>query len=57
MTARSGKDGNKRSVVILDPDDGSPLIVIPPRAPEKADKALPAGGEAPPPADKKADKK
>ena len=57
MTARSGKDGNKRSVVILDPDDGSPLIVIPPRAPEKADKAVPAGGETPPPADKKADKK
>ena len=54
MAARSGKDGNARSVVILDPDDGSPLIVIaPPTAPEKADKTLPAGRETAPPADKK----
>jgi len=54
MTARSGKDANPRSVVILDPDDGSPLIVIaPPTAPEKPDKALPADRETAPPADKK----
>ena len=54
MTARSRKDGNARSVVILDPDDGSPLIVIaPPTKTEQADKALPAGRETAPPADKK----
>ena len=54
MTTRSGNDGNGRSVVILDPDDGSPLIVIaPPAAPEKAAKAQPAGRETAPPADKK----
>ena len=54
MTARSGKDGNPRAVVILDPDDGSPVIVIaPPAAPENSDKALPASGETAPPADKK----
>lgn len=54
MTARSAKDGTARSVVILDPDDGSPLIVIaPPVAPEKAEKARPAGAETTPPAEKK----
>lgn len=55
MTTRpDGNDGNGRSVVILDPDDGSPLIVIvPPAAPEKADKASPAGRDTTPPADKK----
>ena len=54
MTTRSGNDGNGRSVVILDPDDGSPLIVIaPPAAPEKAGKPLPAGPETVPPVDKK----
>jgi hypothetical protein len=56
MTTRSGgTDGQGRSVVILDPDDGSPLIVIVPHptAPEKSDKALPAGRDIAPPADKK----
>ncbi|HEX6842681.1 MAG TPA: hypothetical protein VF113_14185 [Stellaceae bacterium] len=54
MTARSGKDGNPRSVVILDPDDGSPVIVIAPTtASENGDKVPPAGGETAPPADKK----
>lgn len=54
MTTRSGNDGNGRSVVILDPDDGSPLIVIvPPTVPETADKALPSGRDTAPPADKK----
>lgn len=55
MASRSvGNDVNGKSVVILDPDDGSPVIVIvPPAAPEKSDKALPAGRDAAPPADKK----
>jgi hypothetical protein len=54
MTTRSSNDGNGRSIVILDPDDGSPVIVIvPPAAPEKADKALPPGRDTAPPADKK----
>jgi len=56
MTTRSdGNDGHGRSVVILDPDDGSPLIVIVPQpaAPEPSDKAPPAGGDIAPPADKK----
>ena len=54
MTTRSGNDGNGRSVVILDPDDGSPVIVIvPPAAPQKADNALPPGSDTAPPADKK----
>jgi hypothetical protein len=54
MTTRSGNDGNSRSVVILDPDDGSPVIVIvPPVTPQKADKALPPGRDTAPPADKK----
>jgi hypothetical protein len=54
MTTRSGNHGNGRSVVILDPDDGSPVIVIvPPAAPEKADKALPSRRETAPPAEKK----
>jgi hypothetical protein len=54
MTARSGNGGNLRSVIILDPDDGSPLIVIaPPTASQTSDKVLPAGGETAPPADKK----
>jgi len=54
MTTRSGGyDGNGRSVVILDPDDGSPVIVIsPPAAPEKSDKAFP-GRDVAPPAEKK----
>ncbi len=56
MTIRSrGNDGRGRSVVILDPDDGSPLIVIVPQpaAPETSDKALPDGGDIASPADKK----
>jgi hypothetical protein len=53
MATRSGgNDG--RSIVILDPDDGSPVIVIVPHpaAPEKLDAPLP-GREIAPPADKK----
>ena len=54
MATRSVNDGNGRSVVILDPDDGSPVIVIvPPTVPEKAGKALPPGPDAAPPAEKK----
>jgi hypothetical protein len=55
MTTRSGgNDGNGRSVVILDPDDGSPVIVIsPPAAPAKSDKVFPAGRDVVPPAEKK----
>jgi hypothetical protein len=53
MATRSGgNDG--RSIVILDPDDGSPVIVIVPHpaAPEKSDESLP-GRDVAPPADKK----
>jgi hypothetical protein len=53
MATRSGgNDG--RSIVILDPDDGSPVIVIVPHpaVPETSEKSLPSP-ETAPPADKK----
>jgi hypothetical protein len=56
MATRSGgNDGNRRSVVILDPDDGSPVIVIMPEpaAPAASDKALPAERAVAPPDEKK----
>ena len=56
MATRSGgNDGIGRSVVILDPDDGSPVIVIVPKPaePKKSDKTLPAGGDTALPATKK----
>jgi len=55
MSMATRNDGNARSVVILDPDDGSPLIVIVPEqaAPAKSDKALPPERDAQPATDKK----
>jgi hypothetical protein len=52
MARSPSNDGNGRSIVILDPDDGSPLIVIVPHPAETSDKPAP-GEDIAPPEDKK----